>query len=102
MARRNVASCRYAGGAMRLCIRSGCGTEAVATLTYDYADSMVVVGPLADARDPHGDEPAAVSVVTVTERSEIDGWLRAVVKAYDVRGIVVQTLIDEVVAALAA
>jgi len=39
---------------MRFCTRSGCGTEAVATLTYDYADSMVVVGPLADARDPHG------------------------------------------------
>jgi len=48
------------------------------------------------------DETAADNVVTVAERTEIDGRLRALVKAYDVRGIVGQTLTDEVVAALAA
>lgn len=30
-----------------------CSREAVATLTYDYADSMVVLGPLALTAEPH-------------------------------------------------
>ncbi|QEO13510.1 DUF3499 family protein [Agromyces intestinalis] len=38
---------------MRPCSRSACTAEAVATLTYDYADSMVVLGPLAFRAEPH-------------------------------------------------
>ncbi|PRQ10812.1 DUF3499 domain-containing protein [Corynebacterium sp. 13CS0277] len=37
----------------RRCSRPGCGKPAVATLTYAYADSTAVVGPLAAASEPH-------------------------------------------------
>ncbi|WP_127792929.1 DUF3499 family protein [Agromyces sp. LHK192] len=39
---------------MRRCSRTACTAEAVATLTYDYADSLAVLGPLAPRREPHG------------------------------------------------
>lgn len=38
----------------RHCSRTGCRAEAVVTLTYDYRDSLVAVGPLSPAPDPHG------------------------------------------------
>ncbi len=37
----------------RRCSRSGCTEPAVATLTYVYADSTAVVGPLATSAEPH-------------------------------------------------
>ena len=37
----------------RRCSRPGCPHYAVATLTYVYADSTAVVGPMATAREPH-------------------------------------------------
>jgi len=37
----------------RRCSRSGCANAAVATLTYVYADSTAVVGPLASYSEPH-------------------------------------------------
>ncbi|MGI9124315.1 MAG: DUF3499 domain-containing protein [Mycobacterium sp.] len=37
----------------RRCSRPGCAHYAVATLTYVYADSTAVVGPLATVREPH-------------------------------------------------
>jgi len=37
---------------MRRCSRTACTAEAVATLTFDYADSMAVLGPLALTREP--------------------------------------------------
>lgn len=37
----------------RLCTKVGCRRPAVATLTYDYSDSLVVVGPLGLTPDPH-------------------------------------------------
>ncbi|MGH3746948.1 MAG: DUF3499 domain-containing protein [Micromonosporaceae bacterium] len=37
----------------RRCSRSGCAKPAVATLTYVYADSTAVVGPLAAFDEPH-------------------------------------------------
>ncbi|MHA7987238.1 DUF3499 family protein [Rathayibacter sp. CAU 1779] len=37
----------------RVCSKVACSREAVATLTYDYADSMVVLGPLSIAHEPH-------------------------------------------------
>jgi hypothetical protein len=38
---------------VRKCSRTGCGHPAVATLTYAYADSTAVVGPLANFAEPH-------------------------------------------------
>ena len=37
---------------VRRCSRTACGLPAVATLTYVYADSTAVLGPLADAAVP--------------------------------------------------
>lgn len=37
----------------RRCCRPGCPHYAVATLTFVYADSTAVVGPLATVREPH-------------------------------------------------
>ena len=39
--------------AARHCSKPGCGRPAVATLTYDYADSTAVLGPLATTAEPH-------------------------------------------------
>ena len=39
---------------VRICSKVACGASAAATLTYDYADSMVVVGPLSTRVEPHG------------------------------------------------
>jgi hypothetical protein len=38
---------------VRRCSRSGCTEPAVATLTYVYAESTAVVGPLAMQAEPH-------------------------------------------------
>ena len=38
---------------VRRCSRTGCPDSAVATLTYVYADSTAVVGPLATYAEPH-------------------------------------------------
>src|SRR5438045_8597875 len=38
---------------VRRCSRTGCTNPAVATLTYVYADSTAVVGPLATYAEPH-------------------------------------------------
>lgn len=37
----------------RRCSRPGCGRPAVATLTYTYAESTAIVGPLAPNAEPH-------------------------------------------------
>jgi hypothetical protein len=37
----------------RRCSRTACGQPAVATLTYVYADSTAVLGPLATYAEPH-------------------------------------------------
>ncbi|KAE8765064.1 MULTISPECIES: DUF3499 domain-containing protein [Georgenia] len=39
--------------AVRQCSRSACDRAAVATLTYVYADSTVVLGPLSTTVEPH-------------------------------------------------
>ncbi len=58
--RRRNARSRAAGGvvcdvvgAIRQCSRSACRQSAVATLTYVYADSTAVLGPLATYAEPH-------------------------------------------------
>ena len=38
---------------VRKCSRTGCVNGGVATLTYAYADSTAVVGPLASFAEPH-------------------------------------------------
>ncbi len=38
---------------VRRCSRTGCTNPAVATLTYVYAESTAVVGPLATSAEPH-------------------------------------------------
>jgi len=38
---------------VRRCSRTACALPAVATLTYVYADSTAVVGPLATYAEPH-------------------------------------------------
>ena len=40
-------------GLRRQCSKAGCSGAAVATLTYVYADSTVVLGPLATYAEPH-------------------------------------------------
>ncbi|MGO3886092.1 MAG: DUF3499 family protein [Mycetocola sp.] len=37
----------------RLCSKVGCGKRAAQTLSYDYADSLVAIGPLGLTPDPH-------------------------------------------------
>ncbi|OSM42183.1 DUF3499 domain-containing protein [Nesterenkonia sp. PF2B19] len=37
----------------RRCTRSGCERPAVATLTYSYQDSTIVVGPMSVYSEPH-------------------------------------------------
>ncbi|STD06737.1 Protein of uncharacterised function (DUF3499) [Dermatophilus congolensis] len=38
---------------MRRCTRTACGRRAVATLTYNYADSTAVLGALSTYAEPH-------------------------------------------------
>ncbi len=40
-------------GMQRRCSRTGCAQAAVSTLTYVYADSVAVLGPLATYAEPH-------------------------------------------------
>lgn len=37
----------------RLCSKTSCSEAAAATLTYVYADSQAVLGPLAKTKEPH-------------------------------------------------
>ena len=37
----------------RPCSKVACANDAVSTLTYVYADSMAVLGPLSRAAEPH-------------------------------------------------
>lgn len=50
----------------RRCSRPSCGRAAVATLTYVYADSTAVVGPLATFAEPHCYDLCAVHTERLT------------------------------------
>jgi len=50
----------------RRCSRPSCGRAAVATLTYVYADSTAVVGPLATYAEPHCYDLCAVHTERLT------------------------------------
>ena len=43
----------HAVNSPRQCCRPGCRNHAVATLTYDYSQSIAVVGPLGSTDEPH-------------------------------------------------
>lgn len=57
--------------AKRRCSRTGCVEPAVATLTYAYADSTAVVGPLATAAEPHSYDLCARHAMRLTAPK---GW----------------------------
>lgn len=51
---------------VRRCSRPGCPSPAIATLTYVYADSTAVLGPLATAAEPHSYDLCAVHAERLT------------------------------------
>lgn len=55
----------------RRCSRTGCTDPAVATLTYAYAESTAVVGPLATAAEPHSYDLCSTHAVHLTAPK---GW----------------------------
>ncbi|WP_251857457.1 DUF3499 family protein [Herbiconiux sp. L3-i23] len=55
----------------RPCSRVNCQEEAVATLTYVYADSMAVLGPLSEKAEPHSYDLCAVHAERL---SPPQGW----------------------------
>jgi len=50
----------------RRCSRSYCAETASATLTYVYADSRVVVGPLTASHEPHDYDLCSLHATTLT------------------------------------
>ncbi len=50
----------------RTCSKVACGGEAVATLTYVYADSMAVLGPLSGKPEPHSYDLCAAHAESLT------------------------------------
>ncbi|WP_223936346.1 DUF3499 domain-containing protein [Arthrobacter sp. StoSoilB5] len=53
-------------GAIRQCSRSACRQSAVATLTYVYAESTAVLGPLATYAEPHAYDLCAQHAESLT------------------------------------
>jgi hypothetical protein len=51
---------------LRRCTRTACSRAAVATLTYVYADSTAVLGPLATYAEPHCYDLCAVHAERLT------------------------------------
>jgi hypothetical protein len=56
---------------LRRCSRTACGRAAIATLTYVYADSTAVVGPLATYAEPHSYDLCEVHAARLTAPK---GW----------------------------
>ncbi|WP_161927757.1 DUF3499 domain-containing protein [Gordonia crocea] len=50
----------------RQCSRPACSRPAVATLTYDYAGSTAVIGPLAGSAEPHSWDLCALHADRIT------------------------------------
>ncbi|MCG2799856.1 MAG: DUF3499 domain-containing protein [Cellulomonas sp.] len=51
---------------VRQCSRTACGQPAVATLTYVYADSTAVLGPLSQLAEPHSYDLCSVHAQRLT------------------------------------
>ena len=55
----------------RPCSKVACNADAIATLTYVYADSMAVLGPLSQKAEPHSYDLCAAHA----ERMSVpQGW----------------------------
>ena len=52
-------------GSNRQCSKTSCQASAVATLTYNYADSTVVLGPLSRRAEPHTYDPVSYTHLTL-------------------------------------
>ena len=46
-------------GTQRLCTKTACSNSAAATLTFNYADSTVVLGPMSQRAEPHAHDLCA-------------------------------------------
>ena len=46
-------------GTQRLCTKTACSNTAAATLTFNYADSTVVLGPMSQRAEPHAHDLCA-------------------------------------------
>ena len=58
---------------MRRCSKTPCQEPALATLTYNYADSQVVIGPLSQLAEPHAYDlcPAHAARITAPRGWEV-------------------------------
>lgn len=70
-------------GYRRRCSRVTCGRAANSTLTYVYADSTAVLGPLSSAPDPHGYDLCEIHAARLTVPV---GW-QAVRIEHDAEGL---------------
>ncbi|MEN9660110.1 MAG: hypothetical protein RLZZ443_39 [Actinomycetota bacterium] len=55
----------------RACSKQGCSKNAVATLTFDYASSVAVLGPLTAQSEPHAHDLCSDHVKNFTVPN---GW----------------------------
>lgn len=62
---------RLAGVSSRNCSKTACSQPAVATLTFVYADSTAVIGPLSTEVNPHGYDLCARHAASFTAPN---GW----------------------------
>ncbi|MGW8484239.1 DUF3499 family protein [Microbacterium sp. NPDC055903] len=56
----------------RLCSKPACAREAVATVTYDYGDQMVALGPLGPSAQPSAHDLCATHADRLSAPA---GWL---------------------------
>ncbi len=56
----------------RLCVKTLCRREAVATVTYDYGDQMAALGPLGEAGQPNAYD---LCVQHADRLSVPEGWI---------------------------
>ena len=79
-------------GTQRLCTKTACSNSAAATLTFSYADSTVVLGPMSQRVEPHAHDlcakhaqqftaPVGWEFLQLTENLQDDDDLLAVANA---------------------
>lgn len=82
---------------IRSCSRPLCQQAAVATLTYVYSDSTVVLGPLAGSPEPHCYDLCAVHVARVIPPR---GWDLIRLDAGDLRSTPSEADLEQLAAAV--